>query len=138
MGQRGIWRPPLAGRRSAPPSPVADAGLRLEGTGVMAVFQTAALIAAQRRDQVDGTWKTHGGGGGGVNQPTSNFTSNLLIHDDPGTHRLCVPGPGDTGSRVSGRSRVASEGPGRRARRPRRDSLGSAETWLWETRSEKR
>ena len=36
-------------------SPVTEAHLRLEGTVVLAAAQTAALITAQRRDQVDGT-----------------------------------------------------------------------------------
>lgn len=51
--------PPLADRGAASPSPVTEAGLRLEGTVVVAAAQTAALVAAQRRNQVDGTWKTH-------------------------------------------------------------------------------
>ena len=36
-------------------SPVTEACLRLEGTVVLAAAQTAALITAQRRDQVDWT-----------------------------------------------------------------------------------
>lgn len=54
--------------KAASPSPVAEAVLGLEGTGIVATSQAAALVAAQRRDQVDGTWNTHGS----VNRPTSD------------------------------------------------------------------
>lgn len=43
------------------------------------------------------------------------------------TYRRCVRGPGDTGSRVSGESRGASEGPGRTALLHCRDNPGTSE-----------
>lgn len=121
------WRPPLADRR--PASLTCRSGWSATGRDCR---HGCVPDCSSRRSTATGS------GGRDLEdtrrRQSTDFRSDLLTHDEGGTHRLCAPGPGDTGSRVSGGSRAAIEGPGRRARRPRMDSLGSAERWLWETR----
>lgn len=113
--------------------PGAEAAVRLEGAVVPAAAQAAALIAAQRGDQVHRAYITH---------------THTCHHDEAAplppevrasvsaslsrgaAYRRCVPGPGGTGSRASGGSRGASEGPGRTAPLRCRDSPATAERWL--------
>lgn len=145
------------GTKSVVSSPVTEACLRLEGTVILAAAQTAALITAQRRDQVDWTWATHRNVQLWLHVrrrfPLLKQHNNELLNVEntvsvalqcltlkhectfssvcSRTYHRYVQGPGDTGSRASGESRGASGGPGRTAPPRCTDNPVISERLLW-------